>query len=574
MSLNNNKPNRTPTEQILGPVSNVSNNFVQGFYSFIFQNWNGLLNEITLAVNPEEFEQTDSSTSNVVLTAGDVFTDSFGPGLTNIRISGTFGQRPIINGTQGSGQLEILKLRNLFRKYLDSLNPITTPSPSKNNATKLMFFNYKDNEFWQIEPVGTYFNLRKSRKAPFLYRYDLNFTATNRVGNNYLESFIYFFDSNSQISSFLTDTDTLVSDITDDIANITTIMNLGVSQIAANSFVNSVFAPLQDLSSAVSDFTQSASQVINFPQNVFNSIVFNCRAIQDEIWNTTKPLTFTYDATNNVYIPTRLYDPQFSNILKNTILNCNSYQLYSNNFIQTYIKTNFIDQTTPSPDPTINILNINQIQSVTYYTIQNGDTLEGIASTLLGDPNFWKLLAEFNNLSYPYISTLNPQPQKTLAPGQQISIPSLANNPTSSFSTNIVLSQFQAPPSINSSFGTDIFLDSTGDIDAASNQDILTITGVNNLKQAILLKLNVYRGELLAHSDYGILNILGIRTLPSLTAITQSQLEATLLSDPRISNVVNSKVSVQGDVASFQAEALPNFGAPPIILGGTFAGAN
>jgi hypothetical protein len=570
MTLNNNQPNRTPTEQILGPVSNISNNFVQGFYSFIFQNWNGLLNEITLAVNPEEFEQTESSTSNVVLTAGDVFTDSFGPGLTNIRISGTFGQRPVINGAQGSGQLEILKLRNLFRKYLDSQNPITTPSPSKNNSTKLMFFNYKDNEFWQIEPVGTYFNLRKSRKAPFLYRYDLNFTATNRVGNNYLESFIYFFDSNSQISSFLNDTDTLVSNITDDIDNITTIMNLGVSQIAANSFVNSVFAPLQQLSSAVSDFTQSVSQVINFPQNVFNSIISNCQSIQNEI----QTLTFTYDATNNVYIPTRLYDPRFSNILRNTIINCNSYQLYSNNFIQTYVRTNFINQTTPPPDPTINILNINQIQSVTYYTIQNGDTLEGIASTLLGDPNFWRLLAEFNNLSYPYISTLNPQPQKTLAPGQQISIPSLASNPTSSFSTNIVLSQFQAPPSINSSFGTDIFLDSTGDIDASPNQDILTVTGINNLNQAILLKLNIYRGELLAHSDYGILNILGIRTLPSLTAITQSQLEATLLSDPRISNVVNSKVSVQGDVASFQAEALPNFGAPPIILGGTFAGAN
>lgn len=570
MALNPNKPNRTPATQILGPVSNVANNFVQGFYSFIFQNWNGLLNEITLAVNPEEFEQSESSTSNVILTAGDVFTDSFGPGLTNIRLSGTFGQRPTINGAQGSGQLEILKLRNLFRKYLDSLNPITSRSPLKSSLCKLMFFSYKDNEFWQIEPVGTYFNLRKSRKAPFLYRYDLNFTATNRVGNSYLESFIYFFDSDSQISDFLNETDTLISDITDDIANITTIMNLGVSQIAANSFVNSVFSPLQELSSAVSSFTQSASQVINFPQNVFNSIVSNCQSIQNEI----QALTFTYDATNNVYIPTRLYDPKFSNILKNTIINCNSYQLYSNNFIQTYIKTNFINQTTPSPDPTINILNINQIQSVTYYTIQNGDTLEGIASTLLGDPNFWKLLAEFNNLSYPYISTLNPQPQKTLAPGQQISIPELASNATSSFPTNIVLSQFQAPPSINSSFGTDILLDSTGDIDVAPNQDILTITGVDNLKQAILLKLNVYRGELLAHSDYGILNILGIRTLPSLTAITQSQLEATLLSDPRISNVVNSQVSVQGDIASFQAEALPNFGAPPIILGGTFAGAN
>lgn len=576
MPINNSQnsnfsPNRTPAQQILGPVTNIANNFVQGVYSFIFQNSNGKLNEITLAVNPEEFEQTETSTSNVILTAGDIFSDSFGPGLTNIKISGTFGQRPVINGAHGSGQLEILKLRNLFRQYLDTLNPVTTPSPSKNISTKLMFFNFKDNEFWQIEPVGTYFNLKRSKSSPFMYRYDLTFTATNRVGNNYIEAFVYFFDNSSQISAFLNETDTLISNINEDINNITTIMNLGASNIAANSFVNSVFSPLLQLSDAVSSFLSAGSQVINFPQNVFNSIVSNCSAIQNEIFN----LTFIYNSTDNVYVPTPQYDPFFSNILKNSILNSNSYQLYSNNFIKTYLKTNFINQTTASPDPTINLITINQIQSVTYYTIQNGDTLESISLTLLGSTDLWKLLAEFNNLAYPYISTLNPQPQKTLAPGQQISIPSLLNNPSGQASqagNNIVLSQFQTPPSINSSFGTDIYLDPTGDIVVTSHHDIQTIRGIDNLKQAILLKLNVYRGELLVHPDYGILNLLGMRTLSSLAAMAQSQLESTLLSDPRILNVVNSKVTVEEDIARFQAEATPNFGAPPIILAGTFAG--
>lgn len=568
---NPSQPNRTPAQQILGPVTNIANNFVQGFYTFVFQNSVGLLNSLTLVVNPEEFEQIESSTTNVVLTAGDVFSDSFGPGLVNIRMSGTFGQRPIINGAQGSGQLELFKLRNLFRQYLDELNPITTPSPSKNIGAKLMFFNYKDNEFWQIEPVGNYLTLKRSKSSPFLYRYDLNFVATNRIGNNYLESLLYFFDNNTQVTSFLQETDSIIQTATEDISNITSVISLTFSGTAANAFANTVFAPLNQLSSAVETFLTAGSQIINFPQKLLNSMKTSSSNFQSQIFQNL----FTLNAPTNTYIPTKLYDPIFSNILKNTILNCDSYQLYSNNFTTQYITSDFINQTTPSPDPTINYIDLSQVTNVTYYTIQFGDTLESIALNTLGSSDLWKVLATFNGLAYPYISTLGIPIQKTLSPGQQISIPSIQTNPSlqnAQSSGNIVLGQFTTPPSIDSSFGTDIFLDSTGDIDVNQTGDITTISGINNLKQALLLKLNVYRGELLPHPDFGILNILGLRTTPALTGMCQSQLEATLLSDPRVLNVPQASVSINGDVATFMAGVTPNFGAPPIILAGSFQG--
>src|SRR5882724_9421033 len=111
--------------------------------------------------------------------AGNNFTqasDTFGPGLTRIRISGSFGQRPTT--ASGSGHLEALRLRQFFRKYLDEVNPITTggqDGPARNYGAKLQFFNPKDNEFWDIEIPGDYLTISRSKTSPFLYRYVLNF---------------------------------------------------------------------------------------------------------------------------------------------------------------------------------------------------------------------------------------------------------------------------------------------------------------------------------------------------------------------------------------------------------------
>jgi len=218
---------------------------------------------------------------------------------------------------------------------------------------------------------------------------------------------------------------------------------------------------------------------------------------------------------------------------------------------------------------------LGQMQSSTYYTIHYGDTLESIALNQLGSTDYWKVIATFNNLAYPYITSTFPQPEKTVSPGQQIAIPIIPNTPnfqgTASNAGNIILSPFQTPPSINSSFGTDIYLDSTGDVDVTSNGDIKTVSGIPNLQQALSLKVTVYRGELLVHPDYGIINMLGERTITTLQSLILGQLEATFLSDPRVQKVISTSVNILGDTGSFESSILPNFNAPPIVLSGSLA---
>lgn len=575
-STSSSKPIRTPAKQVL---PSVLNNFLQASYTFVFISSSGAINELTLVVNPEEYEQTDSSTSNVVLTAGDVFSDSFGPGLVNIRISGTFGQRPTVNGLPGSGQFEALKLRNLFRQYLDEINPITTPSPSKNMGAQLLFLNQKDNEFWQIELVGNFFTLKRSKNSPFLYRYDLNFVAMNRVTNSFIETLSFFSNIQSQITSVNSDTQQILTTSTFISKNIGTMMGLLSSSISPALFANAIFSPVFQLSASVGNFLSAGSQIINFPLQNLSNIIVGSNSVLNSVFNsidgTYNSNLLVYNPTSNTFVPTINNDPRFTNLLVNTILNINEYQIYSNSFVKSFLKSDFSTQTIPLPDPTMDFVDLSQIQASSYYSVRRGDTIESIALITMGDSGLWKTLAEFNNLSYPYISNDFPKPEKTLSIGQQIAIPSIQNNPQTtgvSLSNNIVLGQFQLPPTSDSAFGEDLFLNPSGDINFTSSGDILTVSGISNLKQAIFLKLSINKGELLKHPDFGIQNLLGYRTVSLLSTVANSQLESTLLSDPRIASISSSKVSVNGDVLNYEASVIPKFNSTPVVLNGSFGG--
>src|SRR4029077_14589788 len=194
---------------------------------------------------------------------------------------------------------------------------------------------------------------------------------------------------------------------------------------------------------------------------------------------------------------------------------------------KTFVKTDFINQTNIPTDPSIEFIDLSKIKSTVFYTIKDGDTIESIALGTLGSTDRWKAIAEYNGLLYPYITSENLE--RTLAPGNKIAIPSTQTTTTQN---NMVLSgNLNQQISSDFSFGSDIFLDQFGDISVNNAFDIRSVSGVDNMKQAIRLKLGIFQGELLVHSDFGSLNLKGYRTLPLLSARAKSQFDATILSD-------------------------------------------
>ncbi len=546
----------------------AGNNFSQASYSFIITYSDGSIEQLTLVINPEEFHQTESSTSNVILTAGDVYSDSFGPGLTKIRMSGTFGQRP--QAASGSGQLEALRLRQFFRKYLDQLNPIITQDYKKNIRTKLQFFNPKDNEFWDIEIPADYLTVRRSKTSPFLYKYELNFIAmqpSNLTGlYDILSNITSAADNVQQINSNITNILGNISSDAQQIATMSTSIGLGIV-----FFPNQVLSPLLNLSLAINNFVIGTSEAINYPLAGIDQLISNCKTMLSAI-----------DIAYNKHIINELsgiddgfqYNPNIDNILVTTIQNISSLIIYNEIFVKNYIKSDFYNQTSPYDLNLINV-DLSKITSIIYGQVSIGDTIESLALKGMGDISFWKTLAEFNNLVYPFIYIVDPnnpndsQPEKTLGVGMNIAYPQF----NSQNKNGLVLGSTTGGPDTSEfAFGEDFLLSDDNDIIIDSSGEILTVNALANLMQALAIKFNVMQGELITHLNFGLPNLLGYRTLSFVTALATSSLKSTILSDTRIQSVTNIVVTIQDDILSYTCEIQPNFTSQPVILEGTLGG--
>jgi hypothetical protein len=556
------------------PLPTPSNNFASLGYSFILLDEKGFpVQELTLAVPPEEIVQSEVSTSNVVMTAGDAFTDSFGPGLTRVAMSGTFGQRPTGNSLFGlvqgsptaSGQYLVLQLRDMFRKYLDKLNPIITGDAKVNAKTVLQFYNPKDNEFWNIEPVGNWFVLSRSKNAPFLYRYKLSFVCTGRASAPSIFDFQRF---RSQVTNVVGAAyDSANTAMTTLSSNISSVISLMV-QIgsAEKDYLSSIYTPMASLQSAVNTYLASSSSIINYTPSGMEEIRGAIAGVRSDYASTVvdeSPSNSEYLYTGPYSSPIMdpLVDYQFTQLIKNI----DSYELNSNLFSKNFIKSDFITQTT-EVNPGLSYISLSSIKSITYYTIRGGDTIEGIAQATLGDSRYWRSLAEFNNLVYPYITAMLPKPDRTLGPGDFIAIPSSGGSPNFA---NVVLGA-SVPDTKDPAYslGSDLFLSPSGDISISDN-DLELISGVSDIKQAIFLKLNIRRGELPLHQYYGMSDLRGYRTAPLLAAKAQAEFSDTIYSDARVGNVNNSVVTINGDTVNYRAEVGIKLTNQPILLEGS-----
>ena len=313
------------------------------------------------------------------------------------------------------------------------------------------------------------------------------------------------------------------------------------------SFTNDIVIPFTALQSAVNDFLKRKTPVINYPLLNVVQIKSSVRTLRG----------FLSDAS--------IKEPVLDSVLTKMHKVLDSYSLQPNKFVKTFIKSDFVNQTT-SFDPATENIDLNQVKSVSYHTIRNGETLEKIALTSYGDVKLWKSIAEFNGLEYPYITNITPKPDKTLGTGERIAIPKLAGL---TLSDNLILGANTASldNSLNS-LGSDIFLNSDGDIEFSQN-DLVLVSGLENMKQSLNIKLNVQRGELVHHPQFGMTNLKGYRVEKLLSAKAASELSATILTDSRVAGIKNQQVTITGDTIGYKVEIEIEASSEPILLEGS-----
>ena len=182
--------------------------------------------------------------------------------------------------------------------------------------------------------------------------------------------------------------------------------------------------------------------------------------------------------------------------------------------------------------------------AVRQITVKREDSLEKLAQIYLGDSNRWGEIAELNFLNAPYIiddPTLKSD--GVLIPGDILLIPS---NPVSGFSEAPQGKQLDSEKDVSvvlKSLGRDLKINEGFDLVLSSTGDFETVSEIDNLAQAVVLKLAYIPGEVMRYPELGAGIVIGSK-FPPLDQLKTGVVN-TLLADPRIENLIDLRLERQ-----------------------------
>jgi hypothetical protein len=174
----------------------LSSRLARSFYKYTFEIRNNgkIVYTHTLLLNPSDMSMDEPPRTNVVQTLGGAYISDFGKGLPNVSISGTTGfhARRKASGDVFDGYTEWKAFRDkVYRYYVET----------KSTQIEMYWFNWEDSEFYKVVPLS--FRLMRSKSEATLYRYELRFVCTKKLGQQDLLSKTGY-DPNAHVSTDLT----------------------------------------------------------------------------------------------------------------------------------------------------------------------------------------------------------------------------------------------------------------------------------------------------------------------------------------------------------------------------------
>ena len=531
--------------------------------------FNSVLNttKYRLQLNPQSITQSEPFSINIIPTQTGVASEHQGFVTKDLVISGTTGILPFksvsgppVNGIipqmpQKTGYQEFLDFRNFIRSYAE-LKTIVG-----NEKVKLLYKNFKDNEFWYVEPLKFEGNRNKDR--PFLYDYNVQF----KIVGKYVDESTFGF----------------LTTILNDINAIEKYIDRGISvlqnsveflQNIEQDVETTLFAPLKIAQYAIQAMASGKNVICSLPRKFFNNLMTEVGRVKDNFCDFVGIGDSTY---NSIYdrvdtlspIPPGTTAPPLTfndtQILKAfaDVENSLNKMLANDSFFEGDSSKVTENNTITGPDSILSSSEIedNQIASkknilaafnneislptppsVQQAILNGNETLESVAARYLGDATRWIEIVALNKLKPPYVSDTSGD--GVLTPGTQYLLPGSApvNRNQSTVVNNRLANQGLSLTDKQKAYGIDLRVDSNFDLVVNNRGDLDLTAGFDNIIQAIQLKLGYERGSLLYHPEVGVGLYIGNKDEVLIDELAFS-IKQTILADSRFGAINSIKLT-------------------------------
>jgi hypothetical protein len=487
-----------------------------------------IVEAFTLNIPPESSEITFPQRVSRTFTFGGVFEDDYGLGNETIVISGTTGGKDVyeiyrrtLGNQEYDGKSTIYEFRERiirykrnypdYDKYEIRIYDLSARPDGIGDANNL---GYSDGYVVSLDD----FQITRSSSRPLFYNYRLDLFVLRPLGVKIVT--LTRTIPKIERSALLQIVDSLR-------AGFAAIDNFfgGIEGIAGQ--LDSAVGLLADIEGKLRTYIDRTERLIRYPGELAKKLVNNVRALRDLVFDIPTTATSLWESLgedwNDVWEQTK--------------------QLVSgSSYLVSYGKTpdassaTILDRSTGGSDTGYGIDQPDgQSQTITVYgrqfvAVPTGIKLESIALSAYGDPDYAKIIADYNGITS----------NSDLSAGQILAIP-VIDDSREDFGNQVFDVEGR------DFHGTDISI-AGGELVILDSGDYGTISGKENLLQSITMRLSEDLGGRLRDTTYGITQMIGMANVEIEPATyIATAIRDTVMQDPRVREITGLRFRGEGD---------------------------
>jgi hypothetical protein len=493
--------------------------------------------EFRLQINPQELTQDEIFAIEVTPTLRGVLVEHHGSTLKDITISGTTGISPNrkeagtnrdgspIFATGTSGYKEFHDLRSYFRLYVEQKRT------DSRGELRMIFKNFKDNEYLFVEPIK--FTMKRSARKPMMYDYSIVLKAIGVADK--------FDGAKDWATAF---------DIANNLDKALDYMNEGARVI--NGFFGIINRFQRDVNSALLAPLNAVTQAVRAVRGGINQTLTQAgvtRKAIDDLGSIAKRIELNFadavgrntSAYNSAAgrTPTLSGNPnRQTTYAELSILNAlNDIQkglLLIAGLNDQVFETDVFQQNAQTVDVYGDLVELEEPSAVEPVDILATDDLQTIAARVFGDPDKFRDIAILNNLKAPYISEAGGN--GVLKPGDKILIPKYSGSGSTGIVRNKEYNITKELRESEKAMGVDLRVNADGDLVVSNTKDLSLIAGMNNISQAVALRIGYQKGSLKRHVSIGTDLNIGTKG-PRELSVIRDQIISSFSSDNRVESI-------------------------------------